>query len=73
MDRAGVGARRLGVQVVTLDEKHLDPFAGEVVGGRAAGEAAADYQHVAPLGHGSPTPVHMLYRVGPLTDSGEQW
>ena len=46
MEAAGIGARSLGVEVKAVDDQDLDAFPGKKVGGRRAGKAAADDQHV---------------------------
>ena len=46
VDAAGVAAGGLSIEVVALDQRDLDPFAGQVVGRGAAGEPAADDEDV---------------------------
>ena len=53
VEASGVRPRRLAVQLAALDEHHLDPRAREVVGEGAAGEPAADDEHVGALGEWS--------------------
>ena len=51
---AGIGARGERVEVAALDQRHADAVVGQVIGGRAAGQAAADHDHVGPEGRSIP-------------------
>ena len=43
---AGIGARGQRVEIVALDQRDRHAVGGQVIGGGAAGQAAADHDHV---------------------------